>query len=191
MTALAARMPAGRYGFRHVARMEWIKLRSLRSTWLTLTLSAVGAVAIGVAVGLNTTHGTEDLTNNAIARDPPRSAVQRGPGSAADDQRVLVRDDQIHAGGCAATTAAAGRQGRGVRRRGAGVRRGGLVHRVLRRRRRLAARHRGASAEPAGGAARGGAGRGRLLPARADRAGAGRDHPALRRDHRRVRTLPD
>jgi ABC-2 type transport system permease protein len=67
MTALAARMPAGRYGFRQVARMEWIKLRSLRSTWWTLAISAAGAVAIGVAVGLNTTNGTEDLTNNALA----------------------------------------------------------------------------------------------------------------------------
>ena len=67
MTALAARTPAGRYGFRHVARMEWIKLRSLRSTWWTLAISAAGAVAIGVAVGLNTKNGTEDLTNNALA----------------------------------------------------------------------------------------------------------------------------
>ena len=66
MTGLAARMPAGRYGFRHVARMEWIKLRSLRSTWWTLVISAAGAVGIGVAVGLNTTNGTEDLTNNAL-----------------------------------------------------------------------------------------------------------------------------
>jgi len=67
MTTLAARTPARRYGFRHVARMEWIKLRSLRSTWWTLALSTGGAVAIGVAVGLNTTSGTEDLTNNALA----------------------------------------------------------------------------------------------------------------------------
>jgi ABC-2 type transport system permease protein len=67
MTALAARTPAGRYGFRYVARMEWIKLRSLRSTWWTLALSSGGAIAIGVAVGLNTTNGTEDLTNNALA----------------------------------------------------------------------------------------------------------------------------
>jgi ABC-2 type transport system permease protein len=67
MTALAARTPAGHYGFRHVARMEWIKLRSLRSTWWTLALSSGGAIAIGVAVGLNTTNGTEDLTNNALA----------------------------------------------------------------------------------------------------------------------------
>jgi ABC-2 type transport system permease protein len=67
MTALATRTPAGRYGFRHVARMEWIKLRSLRSTWLTLVISAAGAVSIGVAVGLNTKSGAEDLTNNALA----------------------------------------------------------------------------------------------------------------------------
>ncbi len=32
MIARAERLPAGHYGFRHVARMEWIKLRSLRST---------------------------------------------------------------------------------------------------------------------------------------------------------------
>ena len=54
MTAIAA--PPGRYRFRHVARMEWIKLRSLRSTWWTLALSAAAAVGIGIAVGLNTPH---------------------------------------------------------------------------------------------------------------------------------------
>jgi len=67
MTALAARRPAGHYRFRHLAHMEFIKLRTLRSTWWTLAISAAGAVAIGVAVGLNTRSGTEDLTNNALA----------------------------------------------------------------------------------------------------------------------------
>jgi ABC-2 type transport system permease protein len=67
MTAVAAHIPAGHYRFWHVARMEWIKIRSLRSTWWTLVISAAGAVGIGVAVGLNTTNGTEDLTNNALA----------------------------------------------------------------------------------------------------------------------------
>jgi ABC-2 type transport system permease protein len=67
MTALAARIPAGHYGFRHAARMEWIKLRSLRSTWWTLVIAAAGAIGIGVAVGSNTTSGTEDVTNNALA----------------------------------------------------------------------------------------------------------------------------
>jgi len=66
MTAIAARR--GHYRFRHVARMEWIKLRSLRSTWWTLALSAGAAIAIGIAVGLNTpvTSRHEDLTNNAL-----------------------------------------------------------------------------------------------------------------------------
>ena len=67
MTAIAARVPAGRYGFRHVARMEWIKLRSLRSTWWTLAITAAGTVGIGVAVGLNSRNASEDLTNNALA----------------------------------------------------------------------------------------------------------------------------
>jgi ABC-2 type transport system permease protein len=66
MTAIAA--PRGHYRFRHVARMEWIKLRSLRSSWWTLALSAGAAVGIAVAVGLNTpvTSRNEDLTNNVL-----------------------------------------------------------------------------------------------------------------------------
>jgi ABC-2 type transport system permease protein len=61
MTALASpasRQSPGGYRFRHLARMEWIKLRSLRSTWLILAL-AVGASA-GAALatgGSNTTSG--------------------------------------------------------------------------------------------------------------------------------------
>jgi ABC-2 type transport system permease protein len=66
MTAIA--VPRGHYRFRHVARMEWIKLRSLRSTWWTLALSAGAGVGIAVAVGLNTpvTSRHEDLTSNVL-----------------------------------------------------------------------------------------------------------------------------
>jgi len=67
MTTLTVRVPAGRYGFRHAARMEWIKLRSLRSTWWTLVIAAAGAVGIGIAVGTNTVNRAGDLTNNALA----------------------------------------------------------------------------------------------------------------------------
>jgi ABC-2 type transport system permease protein len=59
--------PAGHYRFAQVARMEWIKLRTLRSTWLTLAITAAGAVAIAVAVGYNTKNAAGDLTNNALA----------------------------------------------------------------------------------------------------------------------------
>jgi len=43
---------AGAYGFRGVARMEWGKLRSVRSTWWTLAVFAVGMVGLAILVGL-------------------------------------------------------------------------------------------------------------------------------------------
>jgi ABC-2 type transport system permease protein len=60
-----------RYGFPNVARMEWIKLRSLRSTRWTLALTPAGAVGIAVAVGVNTNNASGDLTNNALAGIAP------------------------------------------------------------------------------------------------------------------------
>jgi hypothetical protein len=38
----------GQHRFTHVARMEWIKLRSLRSTWWTLAVTAAAAVGLAV-----------------------------------------------------------------------------------------------------------------------------------------------
>ncbi|MFL6072640.1 MAG: hypothetical protein ACJ73S_04505 [Mycobacteriales bacterium] len=58
---------ATRYGFAQVARMEWIKLRSLRSVWWTLAITVAGAVGIATTVGLKTRNGHGDLTNNALA----------------------------------------------------------------------------------------------------------------------------
>jgi ABC-2 type transport system permease protein len=68
MTAIAlTRIPRGRYGLAQAARMEWIKLRSLRSTWWTLAITVAGTISIGVAVGINTLNAAGDLTNNALA----------------------------------------------------------------------------------------------------------------------------
>jgi ABC-2 type transport system permease protein len=64
---MTAATTASHYTFRHAARMEWIKLRSLRSTWWTLAVTIAAAVAIAVAVGVNTEDATGDLTNNALA----------------------------------------------------------------------------------------------------------------------------
>jgi ABC-2 type transport system permease protein len=47
--------------------MEWIKLRTLRSTWWTVGIAVAGAIASGVAVGLNTKNASDDLTNNVLA----------------------------------------------------------------------------------------------------------------------------
>jgi ABC-2 type transport system permease protein len=65
-TTTPTRGPSGRYGLAQAARMEWIKLRSLRSTWWTLAATAAGTVGIGAAVGLNTRNAGGDLTNNAL-----------------------------------------------------------------------------------------------------------------------------
>ena len=56
-----------RVRFPQAARMEWSKLRSLRSTWWVLALTVAGAAAIAVAVGVNTEDAAADLTNNALA----------------------------------------------------------------------------------------------------------------------------
>jgi ABC-2 type transport system permease protein len=57
----------GHYRFAQAARMEWIKLRSLRSTWWALGATVAGAIGVAVAVGANTEDAAADLTNNALA----------------------------------------------------------------------------------------------------------------------------
>ena len=55
------------YRFADAARMEWVKLRSLRSTWWTLAVTIAAATGVAVAVGMNTEDAAADLTNNALA----------------------------------------------------------------------------------------------------------------------------
>jgi hypothetical protein len=69
-----APVPAGHYRFRQVARMEWIKLRSLRSTIWTLAVTLVGMIGIGIVVMANTRapvgaadKASFDPTNNVLA----------------------------------------------------------------------------------------------------------------------------
>ncbi|MFH8736709.1 ABC transporter permease [Streptomyces sp. NPDC017964] len=66
-------LPAGRHGFAHAAWMEWIKLRSLRSTPWALVATVVGMLVIGVVTMANT-HApspdkadTFDPVNNVLA----------------------------------------------------------------------------------------------------------------------------
>jgi hypothetical protein len=67
MSALTERAPAGHYRFRHVANMEWIKLRTLRSTWWALAVTAAGGAVMAIVIGLNTISRSSDLTNNVLA----------------------------------------------------------------------------------------------------------------------------
>jgi ABC-2 type transport system permease protein len=66
-TGTASGSARDRVRFPQAARMEWIKLRSLRSTWWVLALTVAGAAGIAVAVGVNTEDAAADLTNNALA----------------------------------------------------------------------------------------------------------------------------
>jgi hypothetical protein len=67
------RIPAGSYGFGNAARMEWIKLLSLRSTFWTLAAVVIGMTGIGVVTMANTKApsadklATFDPTNNVLA----------------------------------------------------------------------------------------------------------------------------
>jgi ABC-2 type transport system permease protein len=63
---VAAPEIAVRYCFSDVARMEWIKLRSLRSTWWSLAIALAAAVGFSVAAGIKTTAGTVDVTNHLL-----------------------------------------------------------------------------------------------------------------------------
>jgi len=67
MTVRASHQPPGRYRFRHLARMEWIKLRSLRSTWLTLAIAVCAPAGIALATGgSNTTSGGMFVSNTLV-----------------------------------------------------------------------------------------------------------------------------
>ena len=66
MTAGTRRLPPGRYRFRHVARMEWVKLASLRSTWATLGLIIAAAAGIAVLAAAGTKTPSQDLTNSMM-----------------------------------------------------------------------------------------------------------------------------
>jgi ABC-2 type transport system permease protein len=47
-TTLSHRAAGRGYGFRTVARMEWHKLRTIRSTWLVVAVFAVGMISLSV-----------------------------------------------------------------------------------------------------------------------------------------------
>jgi len=62
----ATRVPPGHYRFRQAARMEWIKLRTLRSVKWALLVALAGMIGIGIASGFNTRNPRADVTNNIL-----------------------------------------------------------------------------------------------------------------------------
>jgi hypothetical protein len=55
------------YRFRHVLAMEWIKLRSLRSTTWVLAAGMAATAGLGVVAGFNTRSVTGDPTSNVLS----------------------------------------------------------------------------------------------------------------------------
>jgi hypothetical protein len=55
----------GRYGFRAVAQMEWLKLRSVRSTWWTLLVFAAGMIGLAVLVMIHQRWATMSAADRA------------------------------------------------------------------------------------------------------------------------------
>lgn len=97
------RVQSGRHGLAPAARMEWIKLRSLRSAWWTLAVTAAGTIGIGVAVGHSTRSGAEDLTNNSLAGLIPGLLLAGALG-------VLIMTSEYSSGTIRATLAAVPRR---------------------------------------------------------------------------------
>jgi ABC-2 type transport system permease protein len=95
-------VPSG-LGLAEAARMEWIKLRSLRSTWWTLIVTAAGTIGIGIAVGVNTRDGSGDLINNALGGVVPGLLLVGALG-------VLTMTSEYSSGTVRATLAAVPRR---------------------------------------------------------------------------------
>ena len=92
-------VPAGRYRFWQVARMEWIKFRTLRSTKWALLFALAGMIGIGIVAGFNTRNARGDVTNNILAGGALGSVVFAVLG-------VLVATSEYSSGTIRATLAA-------------------------------------------------------------------------------------
>jgi ABC-2 type transport system permease protein len=99
----------GRYRFGHVARMEWIKLRSVRSTWWLLAVVPLAMAGVGVAVAVGyRSHRpvatTAQLVNNGLAGAVLAQVLVGALG-------VLVVSNEYSSGMIRATLAAIPRRG--------------------------------------------------------------------------------
>jgi hypothetical protein len=61
----AAGQAGGHYGFRTVARMEWLKLRSVRSTWWTLLVLAAALIGLAILVMVHQHWATMSAADRA------------------------------------------------------------------------------------------------------------------------------
>jgi ABC-2 type transport system permease protein len=70
-----ARGPQGHYGFRSVARMEWVKLRSVRSTWWVLGIVAAGMIGLAIlSLATYSSHYTHMSAADRASFDPTENS---------------------------------------------------------------------------------------------------------------------
>ena len=98
LTRSATQTAGGGYGFRSVARMEWLKLRSVRSTAWTLLVFAAGMIGLSVLVLSHQHWATMSAADRAsfdptegLHRAGARPARPRRPRRARHHHRVLLR----------------------------------------------------------------------------------------------------
>jgi len=101
----------GRYGFRSVAQMEWLKLRSVRSTWWTLFVFAAGMITLAIVVMAHQHWATMSAADRA-SFDPTNNSF---PGLAIGQLAfgvlgVLAITSEFSSGMIRATFAAAPRR---------------------------------------------------------------------------------
>ena len=65
LTRAAARPAGGHYGFRDVARMEWLKLRSVRSTWWTLLVFTAAMIGLAIPILIHLHWATMSAADRA------------------------------------------------------------------------------------------------------------------------------
>ena len=77
LTRSATRAEAGGYSFRSAARMEWLKLRSVRSTAWILLVFAAGMIGLSVLV---LSHEHWATMSAARPRRPSTRSTRASPG---------------------------------------------------------------------------------------------------------------
>ena len=69
----------GGYGFRDVARMEWLKLRSVRSTWWTLLIFAAAMIGLAIPILIHLNYGTLSAAADKATFDPTNDSFAGWP----------------------------------------------------------------------------------------------------------------
>ncbi len=110
LTRAGAR-PAGGYGFRDVARMEWLKLRSVRSTWWTLLIFAAAMIGLAIPILIHLNYGALSAADKAAFDPTNDSFAGLAVGQLAlGVLGVLVMTGEFSSGMIRATFAAAPRR---------------------------------------------------------------------------------